>query len=157
MLGKRIIDEQGIDDCAGEAPGLGLLNIETRMLSDKTVRQVNGTCAQSGAPFDGYEIHVGETVGPDCERPMLMIDGRSDGASSENGLISGCYVHGLLNSDNFRHAFLKRIGARPETSANYSNSVESALDELALELEQALDIDQMFKCAKSPGWTPATQ
>lgn len=151
MLGQRIVDEHGVDECAGEAPGLGLLNIETHMSGAKTVRQISGTCALSGQPFAGYEIHVGDSIGPDCDRPMLMIDGRPDGASSENGLISGCYAHGLLNNDNYRQGFLKRLGARVNSSPNFSTSIESALDELAAELEQALDIEQLFGSARRPG------
>jgi adenosylcobyric acid synthase len=154
MLGKRIVDEAGVDERAGQAQGLGLLDIETHMSGAKTVRPVSGTCALNGDQVSGYEIHVGESLGPDRERPMLMIDGRPEGASSENGLIMGCYVHGLLNSDDYRRSFLKRLGARADSALNFSHSVESALDELAAELERALDIDRIFESARTPGWEP---
>jgi len=154
MLGRRIVDETGVDDSAGEAQGLGLLDIETRMSSDKTVRPVKGSCALNGAPVSGYEIHVGETYGPDCKRPMLMIEGQAEGASSETGLVTGCYVHGLLNSDDYRQSFLTRLGNRENPVLNFSHSVESALDELAAALEAALDIDRILGSAKEPGWDP---
>ena len=41
MLGKRIVDTTGADGEEGEAAGLGLLNIETVMSADKTVRPVD--------------------------------------------------------------------------------------------------------------------
>ena len=92
----------------------------------------------------------------DCQRPMLTIDGQNDGARSENGLITGCYVHGLLNNDDYRRKFLERMGARAGAGLNFTMSVESALDELAHELENALDIEQIFKSARPPGWQADT-
>jgi len=154
MLGQRIIDEAGVDDSAGEAQGLGLLDIETRMSGDKTVRPVTGTCVLNGGLVSGYEIHVGESFGPDCDRPMLKIEGQAEGATSENGLITGCYVHGLFNSDDYRNSFLSRLDRQVHSTLNFSHSVEAALDELAAELETALDIDRIFRSAREPSWEP---
>ena len=146
MLGKRIIDATGKDGEAGEAEGLGLLNIETVMSADKTVRPVTGTCATSGAAITGYEIHVGETSGPDCSRPMLTIDGVSDGACSLDGLVEGSYVHGLMADDAFRSVFLKKLG-QVGAQIDYSAAVDDALDDLADGLESALSIDRLIESA----------
>src|SRR5947208_9598620 len=67
MLGRRLDDPDGIEGPAGGVDGLGLLDIETRLTSDKTLVAVTGSAAD-GAPFSGYEMHMGESEGPDRAR-----------------------------------------------------------------------------------------
>lgn len=149
LLGQRIVDAEGFDGAPGEAAGLGLLDVETKMVSDKTVRPVSGTCAHSGAPVRGYEIHVGRTDGPDCRRPMLRLGQHAEGATSPDGLVEGTYLHGMMVRDEYRSAYLQRIGA-PVSTLAYADAVEEALDELASGLEDALDIDRLFAVAAAP-------
>lgn len=146
MLGKKIIDQSGRDGAAGEAQGLGLLDVDTQMGEDKTVQPISATCFATGATVSGYEIHVGETMGSDCVRPMFDVDGKHEGACSADGLVSGTYVHGLMNDDSYRQAFLTDLGAAP-SSLNYNDSVDKALDELAAGLEESLDIERLFASA----------
>jgi adenosylcobyric acid synthase len=153
MLGRRIIDEQGVDGTPGQAKGLGLLDIETRMTGEKTVRPVNGRCAISGVSVSGYEIHVGESFGPDCKRAVICFDGSDDGARSPDGRVAGTYVHGLLCGDDYRKVFLKGINGYG-SSYSYSDVVDDSLNELANGLETALDIDKLFASARTPGWHP---
>ena len=90
MLGQRISDPAGIEGTCGDAPGLGLLDIETVLTDKKKLTHVVGDAPRYNAPFSGYEMHVGETTGPDCARPMLRLDdGRVDGAQAP----IGCRVH----------------------------------------------------------------
>ena len=144
MLGRLVRDPQGVDGPAGEAPGLGLLDVETEMGGEKSVRPVHGTCARSGAPLAGYEIHMGETTGPDTARPFARIEGRADGAVSADGRIEGCYVHGLFAGDAFRSRWLQGARAGAQSTLAYEPAVEQALDELADGLEAALDVDALF-------------
>ena len=146
MLGKKITDENGSDGSAGEARGLGLLDVETRMGGEKTVQPIHATCLATAATVTGYEIHVGETIGGDCVRPMFDVDGTNEGACSADGRVSGTYIHGLMADDSYRQAFLTDLGAAP-SSFDYHQSVEKALDELAAGLESALDIDALFAAA----------
>lgn len=154
MLGKILIDTCGIDGSAGQRDGLGLLDIETSMSGDKTVRPITGICALTGSSVTGYEIHAGETRGPDCERPMLQLSSGEDGARSPNGQIEGSYVHGLFASDTYRASWISRIKAGVQSSLNYEPDIEAALDELADGLEASLDIDCLFASARSVGWSP---
>lgn len=149
MLGERIRDEFGSDGEAGETQGLGLLNVETTMGTAKTVTPVQGTCAVSGEPVSGYEIHVGQTDGPDCNRPVLNLDSGPEGAISQNGKVTGTYVHGCFSSDTFRQRFLSQLGGGT-SELYYEGTVDAALDELAGELEAALDLDQLFSSARQP-------
>lgn len=147
MLGKEIIDDLGTDGVVGSAPGLGLLDVSTTMLSDKTVRPVTASCADSGADVSGYEIHMGKTTGPDTVRPLLHVAGESEGARSEDGNIEGTYLHGLLVEDTYRRQFLARMGVAAD-DFDYRATVDKALNELAAGLEQALDVDALLAAAR---------
>ena len=82
---------------SGEEPGLGLLDVDTVIAGDKTLRRVDGRLAGSGAAFEGYKIHLGKTCGAGTTRPFLrMSDGRPDGAVSANGWVAGAHAHGLF-------------------------------------------------------------
>ena len=144
MLGRLVRDPRGVDGPAGEAPGLGLLDVETEMAGEKSVRPVHGACARSGTPLAGYEIHLGETTGPDTARPFARIEGRADGAVSADGRIEGCYVHGLFAGDAFRARWLQSVRAGTQSTFAYEPAVERALDEVADGLEAALDVDALF-------------
>ncbi|MBB6259763.1 adenosylcobyric acid synthase [Paenochrobactrum gallinarii] len=144
MLGQNISDPEHIDGDTTDAEGLGLLQIETVMKAEKTLGQVQGTAVAYGVPVDGYEIHCGVSHGPDCARPFALVDGRSDGAVSADGRIFGTYLHGLFASDSFRAKLLAELGVHG-VGFNYRASVDDALNELAENLEQFIDVDALLQ------------
>ena len=147
MLGRSVADPEGIEGPAGAVEGLGLLDVETALTGEKTLRRVDGVCVTNGAPFAGYEMHVGRTGGPDCARPLLRFsDGRPDGAVSADGRVAGSYVHGLFADDRQRSAFLASLGAASDLA--YDSTVERTLDRLAEHLERHLDCDTMLSLAR---------
>ena len=146
MLGASIRDPQGIEGAAGELAGLGLLAVTTAMLPKKQLSQVTATHAASGQPMQGYEIHIGETSGPDRARPFATIDGQAEGAVSANGRIMGSYLHGMFAGNEFRAAFLAGLGARP-SGLDYGAEVEATLDRLATHLETHLDVAGLLALA----------
>ncbi len=146
MLGRRIADPDGIEGPAGSTDGLGYLDMETRLTAGKTLTEVSGADAR-GMPVAGYEMHVGETSGPATAAPYLTLEGRADGAVSEDGRIAGCYVHGLFAADEFRHSFLKQLEERSASGLRYGASVEAALDDVADALESNLDVDGLMDAA----------
>jgi adenosylcobyric acid synthase len=149
MLGRTICDPNGIEGPAGTHAGLGLLDVSTVMMPDKSVRPVQARHCASGTEVSGYEIHLGRTQGPDCARPVLSIDGRPDGAASADGKVQGTYMHGLFAADAFRRAWLRQFGV---TSAlAYQARVEHALDLLADHVERHLDVDRIIAIARRRG------
>lgn len=145
MLGRTIADPEGLEGPPGFVAGLGLLDVETRLSSGKTLEQVRGHAFD--ADFGGYEMHMGVTQGADCARPFALLDtGRPDGAISRDGRVMGSYVHGLLASTDLRDALLRRLGGR-SAGQDYDRSVEDALDEIAAQLEQHADIDAIVALA----------
>jgi adenosylcobyric acid synthase len=148
MLGTRISDPHGIEGAPRSVEGLGLLDIETELGPEKRLANVAGVIAGTSASFEGYEMHVGKTSGPDVARPFLLFaDGRPDGAASNDGLISGCYVHGLFASDAARAAFLSGLGA-DVTGKSYERSLDDILDRFAEHLARHVDIDHLLTFAK---------
>lgn len=146
MLGRRIADPLGLEGAPGGAPGLGLLDVETMLTPVKALRPVRGTALE--APFDGYEMHMGETSGPGTDHPFSRFDdGRADGAVSADGRVMGSYVHGLLSDPAQRTALLARLGVAG-SGRNYRTSVDAALDEIAGALETHLDIDGLIALAR---------
>ena len=149
MLGRTVADPQGLEGPPGTAPGLGLLDIETVLAGDKVLRPTAGRLA-GGARFEGYEIHLGRTTGPGLARPFLAgHDGVPGGAVSPDGRIAGAYVHGLFNTGEARAALLAQLGAGSQ-GGDHGAVVDSALDELALGLEQAFDIEALAAIAGLP-------
>ncbi|MEL0121742.1 MAG: cobyric acid synthase [Paracoccaceae bacterium] len=146
ILGKTVSDPEGIEGPAGTSEGLGFLDVETRMSQDKSLTRVNASYGVRALTIEGYEIHIGETHGPDCARPFAYIEDRPEGAQSLTGQVKGTYLHGLFSNDLFRKAFLTGIGI-DSGIGNYESDVEQTLDALAAHIEGHLDVDQMLGVA----------
>ena len=146
MLGRTISDPDGIEGVAGSAPGLGLLDVETVLAGDKTLRRVEGRMASSGGVFEGYEIHIGRTDGPDAARPAARIGDQPHGAISTNGKITGLYVHGLFDRPEARAALLAELGTRSD-GVDQTVRVDQALDRIAVVLETHFDIAALSRIA----------
>lgn len=147
MLGHIVRDPDGIEGSVTETQGLGLLDVETVMEPEKTVRNVSARSVQFDLPLEGYEIHLGRTTGPDTLRPSAVINGIDDGAISADGKVVGTYMHGLFSADAFRAKFLESLGVKGG-GIDYRAEVERALDEIAAELETHLDCDTIFGLAR---------
>ena len=143
MLGHEISDPDGIEGPPCTVKGLGVLDITTVMKPKKRVTLTRAHYLPTGDPVEGYEIHLGQTTGPDTARAWLSIDGKHAGASTADGRIRGCYLHGLFTSDQFRASFFREQGVT--STLNYSDDVDRTLDQLAQHLEQHMDLDHLLR------------
>ena len=149
MLGRVVRDPSGIEGPAGEAPGLGLLDVETVLDADKTVRETRFTHAASAAQGRAYEIHLGRTEGPDTRRAPFAVDGRAEGATSPDGRVAGTYLHGAFASDAMRAAWLGAIGGGTQSSdVRFDVLIEQTLDDLAAHLAGHLDVEALLEIAR---------
>jgi adenosylcobyric acid synthase len=172
MLGQSIEDPGGEENrgVARRKPGLGLLPISTVLQSEKVTRMVRGRVAANsvfGRPFQaacfqGYEIHLGETVYADGARPFAEIQragdaaAQPDGAISEDGRVFGTYVHGFFTDDGVRHAFLgaarAACGLAPARQWVFLTAErERRIDRLAAHVRGALDMQLIRGCLGVPG------
>lgn len=148
MLGRSVSDPDGIEGPAATVEGLGLLDVETTLTADKSLNRVAAVHSESGTPIEGYEIHLGRTVGADCARPFARVGDRLDGATSESGLVAGSYIHGCFADDRFRQAFLAGFRHKKSGAIAYAKIVETTLDQLAQHLETHVDLDAILAIAE---------
>jgi adenosylcobyric acid synthase len=147
MLGRTIADPQGVEGPPGKVAGLGLLDVETVLSDHKRLEPIHGETA-GGAPFGGYEMHMGVTAGADCVRPFARLDdGTPEGAISADGRVFGTYIHGLFADDRQRAAWLTRLSAGT-TAISYDDLIEQTLDRLAAHLATHLDLDRLLSLAR---------
>ena len=145
MLGHTIADPHGIEGPPSNVQGLGHLAVDTVMAPIKHLSLKTGEHPATGTTLSGYEIHIGETDGADCARAWLQFEGRGEGAATPNGLVQGCYMHGLFSSDSFRAAYLAQFGTT--SSLDFESGVDDTLDALAEHVEQYFDVDLMLSLA----------
>ncbi len=119
MLGRSISDPQGIEGNAETVEGLGMLEADTVLTSEKIVRNVSPT---------GYEIHLGETTGKTV---------------SDDGLVWGSYIHGAFADDEFRKQLFKI-----DSNYNYKQNMNQILDDWADVLAENINIEQLLELAK---------
>ena len=152
MLGNKIHDPEGIESAPRSIDGLGYLNIETTMVPKKNLSLVTAYTVISQIPVHGYEIHIGETSGPDCELAWLQLPDRTEGAMSTDGHVRGCYLHGIFASDSFRAEVLNELGTTSQL-VSYDNTVNETLDQLAEFIEQHMDVEGLIALAEkvTPG------
>ena len=145
MLGRTIHDPLGLEGRGGSTPGLGFLDAETTLESEKQLRNVSGHLVLDGQPaMTGYEIHLGVTRGDGLSRPAVQLaDGRSDGAISADGQVLGTYCHGLFDQPQALSALLAWAGAGEVESVDFAARREADLDRLADSVEGALRWDEL--------------
>ncbi len=144
MLGRTLSDPLGLEGPPGTSPGLGLLDMDTVLEAEKRLANVHGTLVLGGVPVTGYEIHCGVSRGPALARPLVALQGRSDGAVSEDGQILGTYLHGLFESPPACKALLAWAGLAAPQAFDYAALREAALERLADACEAHLDMARIL-------------
>jgi adenosylcobyric acid synthase len=135
MLGRTVRDPQGVESDLRQASGLGLLQADTVMASDKTTRVVRAH-TRGGVPFTGYEIHMGATRMDGAFEPFARIDSGATAAASEgpgteaadttrDGVcvpgVVGTYLHGALEyPDVCAELFRVPAPVEPPKSEHYA-------------------------------------
>jgi len=146
MLGAQLHDPLGLEGAPGSVAGLGLLDMDTVLETEKFLHNARGALCLAGAPaVAGYEIHMGVSSGPALARPALRFeDGRTDGALSTDGQILGSYLHGLFDAPDALAALLAWAGAGDVEAVDLAARREADLDRLADALERCLDLEAIF-------------
>ena len=121
MLGRTIADPHGVEGPARTVAGLGLLDLTTEFTPEKVLRRHEPA---------GYEIHHGRVAG-----------------SASSGAVTGTMVHGSLEDDAHRAAYLS--AALGVTSrASFPAARERRLDLLGDLVEKHLDVDALLRLAR---------
>ena len=164
MLGIEISDPTG-EEYGGTVQGMGLLDTKTVFRPEKHRTRVHGTFGEmkgilkemEGLPFEGYEIHMGETILDEHASGLITLEndsdtlqqGHPDGSQKEN--VYGCYVHGIFDSPEmsggFLSALLKEKGYDPETvqAVDWKSYKEEQYDKLADIVRASLDMKEIYR------------
>ena len=170
MLGQKIMDPEKIESDLNEISGLGLLDIETVMKSDKTttqykntVKNVSGILAGTeGMEIKGYEIHQGYSY-PVNEKNeennnsenilkndtgCLFGDENLKGTVKDN--VAGTYIHGIFDNSEFTNHFLNEVRKfkgldRIDENFSYSDYKNREYDKLAEVLRKNIDIKKIYE------------
>ncbi|MGD7070812.1 hypothetical protein [Acetobacter sp. AAB5] len=96
--------------------------------------------------------HIAPSLSPlDSEfSGTALDDGRTDGATSIDGLVSGSYLHGLFTDSEQRAAWLTRLGL-PSSFQNYTGTIDEALNNIAMEIERHVNMKAIIDIAMSFG------
>ena len=122
MLGKRILDPDGVESKFKEIRGLGLIDMITFFQPEKITRQVKIREPESGTVIEGYEIHHG--------RPKFSGNMINNNTFNLNNKVWGTYIHGIFDSYEFRRYFINRIRIKkgwkklPVSKDNFSQDKE---------------------------------
>ncbi len=144
MLGKRVSDPWGVEGEPGDIAGLGLLDMETELIRDKTLKKIIGECLfvsdvqtkSESIKISAYEIHVGISTGPALEHPAFHIHeagvtSRAEGACSQDGQIMGSYLHGIFETPQALAAMLMWAGLADTEVADIGQLREQSLERIA--------------------------
>jgi len=145
MLGRRIVDVDGIESSDREVEGLGLIDAVTELRQPKLVRRSKGAFLACGTPVTGYEIHVGRTSYA-AHSPLLAldVDGEqvADGVLDASGRIWATYLHGVFDEGPARQAFLSWVDpcfSERELGPDRSEWVDRQLDAFASHIREHID------------------
>jgi adenosylcobyric acid synthase len=140
MLGREIADPDGVEDASrSTVPGLGLLDVHTRFVAEKTLALHHSAADGTGA--SGYEIHHGVVTAADG------VEELPGGARS--GRVLGTMWHGTFEDDGFRGSVLAMLGDREPSTVSFPAAREARLDLLGDLLEEHLDVDALVRLAET--------
>ncbi len=149
MLGHSVCDPWAVEGDVLEAQGLGLIPAVTVIGKTKETHQANGWVQAGQWPrvrVSGYEIHAGETRLAPGTTPFLMLADGPDGYISTSGRVIGTYLHGIFDRQEFRQAFLLRLGM---TAAVESDPVDAGLDLLEEVIRESVGVGVLRRLIES--------
>ena len=149
MMGRELLDPNGIESDLRQLPGLNLLPLRTTLEGDKITRQVNFIFTGGNSTCSGYEIHNGRTEILSEIKPMNnMEDGSSDGCFIEKCF--GTYIHGILDNAEFIDflitPYLSEKAKQP--SFDYFKFKEEQYDKLADHVRRHVNLPLIYSMIK---------
>lgn len=158
MLGRVILDPLNIESDMGSIKGMGLLDTITTIESEKIMTRVEGyvNLPNFNGSIYGYEIHMGKTIVGEDMDSFIVINkengketSKADGVCNKDKTVFGTYVHGVLDSTEFREYLLNKIRAEKSIpqrkSPVYEGFREEELNKLADIVRKALDVNKLYE------------
>ncbi len=151
MLGLGIYDNLGLESGETYTPCLGLLPIDTEIMAEKTLKQVETFWDDDKTILvRGYEIHHGKTtLRGSLKEPVTAHDGPVLTVTHPDIPVWGTYIHGIFDSDPFRRFWLdkarKRKGLPPLGQIQACYDIDASLDRLAGVVRENIDLKTVYR------------
>lgn len=142
MLGQSVQDPTHEESAATEAPGLGLLPVDTVLIGTKRMRQSQGVTAD-GFTAKGYEIHQGVTTLEAGAHPLFLLDDGTPDGCRQDARCMGTYLHGVFDNPWFIRHLLAPLDLAVR-EFDYKAFRESQFDQLASHVRQHVDMDKLY-------------
>ena len=148
MLGNSIADPDHAEE-GGEMRGMELLPIDTVLLPQKTLKQVEGKLNEvdgifaglSGQDYTGYEIHMGDTVSDQGEQLPQLV---------HSGMVYGTYIHSIFDKGGIVSEIAKTLAANKGvdleagSAIDYAELKEREYEKLADVIRSSMDMDAIY-------------
>jgi len=110
ILGRRLLDPQGVAGDAGDEPGLGLLPVDTEFFNPKILKSVVSVCG--ARRWGTYEIHMGRSTPTGDHVPLQQVEeaGRLVPEGMRQGRAWGTYQHGWFEAPETRQRLAEAAG-----------------------------------------------
>ena len=160
ILGLEVSDPLGTEG-GGTMAGMGLLPIRTvfepakhQVRSRGTIETVGGPLAAlSGAPVEGYEIHMGTTT-LEGGAPLCQLS-NDEGATGADGCcagnVYGTYLHGVFDTRECAQALVsalfdvKGLDASAVEAVDMQAYKEAQYDKLAQAMRDNMDMELVYR------------
>ncbi len=153
MMGMEISDPENME-AGGCIKGMELLPVFTELQNQKVRRQIQGKInhingffsACSGLDFEGYEIHMGQSIKKDSQKGEIegpLVTGRKKN-------VCGTYVHGIFDKGVIAASLVKSlanqkgIAIQEESCMDYKDYKETQYEKLADILSEYLNMEEIY-------------
>lgn len=162
MLGETLSDPCHVE-AGGQIKGMGLLPMDTVFEKTKTRTRVQGHFLDlpgvlgslSGAPLEGYEIHMGTSTPREGASLATEILDQVSQERKQDGLctdhVYGTYVHGIFDREEVSKGLIQALGqskgvdVTEMTGLDFAAFKESQYDILAEGLREHLDMKKIYE------------
>lgn len=149
MLGEFVDDPDGIEGKPGGTEALDFLPIQTILKAPKTTTLSDFQWGK--AQGKGYEIHMGHTS-LSAGKALLEINLRNgaacsdkDGCISEDGKVSGTYIHGFFDSPQILSKWMEMVGLGMDLSCDDIDALkEKEYNQLKEHFETHININSFL-------------
>ncbi len=161
ILGRMLHDPEHTESSFDSIPGLGILDLETRMAPIKTTRQISGVwnyedtgyfTRMKGIPITGYEIHMGQTIARSgVVSPISLESSEQDGCVNSQGNVLGTYLHGIFENLNWTRQLMNNLRGKrglrlkEDWTKSYQELKDAEYDKLAEHVRTHVDLERIYQ------------
>lgn len=145
MLGRSIVDPEGVESDIPQCEGLGFIEMETRLGKEKILknRDYHGRGFLNGITCSAYEIHMGTSQLRDSRITQVLEEPNTCIFHEEKKLL-GTYLHGFFDHPGIAQRVINLVDSGFVVQRDYFEEKQRQLDQLAESLEIHCDLEKIL-------------